>query len=274
MNNEHDHREVSTITYSCYTKKIREGEQFIPNHVFSFQLSGSLIMNDGHSIVTFEENSFRLTRKNSLMKFIKQPGESGEYRNISVFIGQQLLKDISLEQDYRSEIKFKGPAVLRLTGHKLLTGYINSLKPYDELIAHSNPLLASMKVKELVVLLLQLHPELSNLLFDFSEPGKLDLEAYMNQNFRFNVSLDRFAYLTGRSLSTFKRDFEKIFSCKPGKWLQQRRLEEAYYLIKEKGIAPIEVYTEVGFEDLSHFSYAFKKQYGCSPRKLSRAGLT
>jgi AraC-like DNA-binding protein len=116
--------------------------------------------------------------------------------------------------------------------------------------------------------LLQLHPELKDLLFDFTQPGKLDLEAFMNQNFRFNISLERFAYLTGRSLSTFKRDFVKVYSCKPGKWLQQRRLQEAYYLIKEKGIAPVEVYTEVGFEDLSHFSSAFKKQYGSAPSKL------
>jgi AraC-like DNA-binding protein len=150
----------------------------------------------------------------------------------------------------------------------LLGTYIDSLQPYDDLIGHSNPVFTTIKIKELVVLLLQLQPELKNLLFDFSEPGKLDLEAFMNQNFHFNVPLERFAYLTGRSLSTFKRDFEKIYSSKPGKWLQQRRLREAYYLIKEKGLPPIDVYMEVGFQDLSHFSYAFKKEYGLSPTKL------
>lgn len=269
MNSQLDHRAFSPITYSCYTKKIREGEQFIPDHVFSFQISGSLTMNDGQNVYSFDENSFRLTRRNSLMKFLKQPGPSGAYRNLSVFMSQQLLKELSFEYGYRSEMKFDGPTVLAVAEHTLLRSYFDSLQPYDELIGHANPVLTTMKVKELVVLLLQLQPNFKNLLFNFSEPGKLDLEAFMNQNFRFNVSLERFAYLTGRSLSTFKRDFEKVYSCKPGKWLQQRRLQEAYFLIKDKRMRPIEVYTEVGFEDLSHFSYAFKKQYGSAPGKLN-----
>ncbi|WP_394365961.1 AraC family transcriptional regulator [Pedobacter hiemivivus] len=31
---------------------------------------------------------------------------------------------------------------------------------------------------------------------------------------------------------------------------------------------PREVYLEVGFEDLSHFSFVFKKKYGVSPNRL------
>jgi AraC-like DNA-binding protein len=80
--------------------------------------------------------------------------------------------------------------------------------------------------------------------------------------------LNRFAYLTGRSLATFKRDFEKIFHTSPSKWLLQRRLKEAYYLIKEKGKKPVDVYVDVGFEDLSHFSFAFKNEFGQAPSKI------
>ena len=90
----------------------------------------------------------------------------------------------------------------------------------------------------------------------------------MNKNYHFNVELKRFAYLTGRSLATFKRDFEKIFHSSPSRWLQQKRLREAYYLIKEKGRAPSDVYIDIGFEDLSHFSFAFKKAYGIAPSRL------
>lgn len=87
----------------------------------------------------------------------------------------------------------------------------------------------------------------------------------MNKNFHFNVQLKRFAYLIGRSLATFMRDFEKIFHVSPSRWLLQKRLGEAYYQIKEQGKPASEVYLELGFEDLSHFSYAFKKQYGTPP---------
>jgi len=45
-------------------------------------------------------------------------------------------------------------------------------------------------------------------------------------------------------------------------------LQEAYYLIKEKGKAPSAIYLDLGFEDLSHFSFAFKKAYGVAPTKI------
>jgi len=48
----------------------------------------------------------------------------------------------------------------------------------------------------------------------------------------------------------------------PSRWLLQRRLQEAYYLIKERGKAPSDLYLKLGFEDLSHFSYPFEKTYG------------
>jgi len=125
-----------------------------------------------------------------------------------------------------------------------------------------------IKQKEAILLLLQLVPSFKNVLFDFSEPGKIDLEGFMERNYHYNVQMQRFAYLTGRSLATFKRDFEKFFSKPPSRWLQERRLQEAYYMIKEQRKTPSDVYLDVGFEDLSHFSFVFKKKYGIPPSKL------
>ncbi len=87
----------------------------------------------------------------------------------------------------------------------------------------------------------------------------------MNKNYKFNVSIERFAYLTGRSLSAFKRDFEKVFNSTPGNWLVQKRLKEAYFLINKKSKKPSDIYLDLGFEDLSHFSFAFKKLFGFAP---------
>lgn len=118
------------------------------------------------------------------------------------------------------------------------------------------------------MILLKTNPELSNILFDFSILEKADLEIFMNRNYKFNVNIERFAYLTGRSLSSFKRDFEKVFNETPHKWLIKKRLDEAYFLIEKKKLKPSDIYLELGFEDLSHFSFAFKKQFGYSPNNL------
>jgi AraC-like DNA-binding protein len=173
-----------------------------------------------------------------------------------------------MEFGYISENHVNGDTVLKLKSDPLYKNYMDSLLPYLQLEGLDNQKLLGTKLNEAVLLLLKVNPELKDILFDFSEPGKIDLEAFMNKNFHFNVELNRFAYLTGRSLATFKRDFEKIFHLSPSRWLLQRRLQEAHYMIKEKGKAASDVYLELGFEDLSHFSFAFKKAYGIAPSRV------
>ncbi|QIP13044.1 helix-turn-helix transcriptional regulator [Spirosoma aureum] len=256
------------ILYSCYHTRSREGEQFIPEHIFSYQIAGTLTMNDGNKEYIFNEGDFRFCKRNHLVKFNKQPPESGDFKSISVYLDQETLRNVSLEYGYKAEKHQEGDTILPLKPAPLYESYMNSLMPYDQLRQPANENLQSLKLREAILILLQTNPELKTVLFDFSEPGKIDLEGFMNKNFHFNVELKRFAYLTGRSLATFKRDFEKIFHSSPSRWLLQKRLQEAHYLIKEKGKAPSDVYLDLGFEDLSHFSFAFKKMYGSSPSRV------
>ena len=76
---------------------------------------------------------------------------------------------------------------------------------------------------------------------------------------------EEFSKLTGRSLSGFKRDFQKTFGMPPRKWLQEKRLNEAKHLIEIKNKRPSSIYLDLGFESLSHFSQAFKKRFGKTP---------
>ena len=91
----------------------------------------------------------------------------------------------------------------------------------------------------------------------------------MNRNFYFNVSISRFAFLTGRSLSAFKRDFKAIFNDAPSRWLIKRRLQEAHFRVDKKKQTPSDIYLDLGFESLSHFSVAFKRQFGLTPTELT-----
>ncbi|MFD1603846.1 helix-turn-helix domain-containing protein [Flavobacterium artemisiae] len=256
------------ILYSCYYTKSREGENFIPEHVFSYQIAGEMIVSDGKITKTLTAGEFRFSRRNHLAKFVKIPPEGGEFKTISLFLDQEILREISKEYNIVSEKKILGDAMFSLKPHPLYHSFMTSLQSYLEVEQEENEALFHLKIKEAVHLLLKVNPELKDILFDFNDPGKIDLEAFMNKNFHFNVHLNRFAYLTGRSLATFKRDFQKVFQESPGHWLLNKRLQEAYYLMKEKGKTPSEVYIDVGFEDLSHFSFSFKKKFGIVPSSI------
>lgn len=256
------------IVYSCYYHVNRQGEQFVAEHFFSYQMTGTLTINDGHHNHIFRPGDFRFIRRNQLAKYVKEPPPNGEFKSLSIVLDQEALREVSREYGFTAGTHATERPILVLPPHPLYKGYMDSLLPYLDLSKENHSALLSLKVKEAILLLMKVHPSLKDQLFDFNEPGKIDLEAFMQQNFHFNVGLNRFAYLTGRSLATFKRDFEKIFHISPSRWLLQRRLEEAYYLIKERGRKPSDVYVDVGFEDLSHFSFAFKNAYGVAPSRV------
>jgi AraC-like DNA-binding protein len=255
------------VLYSCYTEKSREGESFVPYHVFTHVISGTLRFRLGNEIINVEAGDSILLKRNQLVKGTKFPPAHGEFKSMSVFLDEAALRAFSEEYHTVAGKPYEGPSFISLKKDPMYDSYVESLWSY--LKDPSNEALTTLKVKEAILLLLQLDADTKNILFDFNNPAKIDLENYMNRNFTFNVDLKRFAYLTGRSLATFKRDFDKVFHTSPSRWLQQKRLQAAYQLIKEQGRRPSDVYLEVGFEDLSHFSFAFKKNFGVAPSMVS-----
>ena len=85
----------------------------------------------------------------------------------------------------------------------------------------------------------------------------------------YEFTMEELAHYTGRSLATFKRDFKKVSDLTPEKWLIRKRLEVAYTMMQEGGKKIVDVYAQVGFKNQSHFSSAFKKQYGIAPTAVS-----
>ncbi|SFW86163.1 helix-turn-helix domain-containing protein [Chitinophaga sancti] len=128
--------------------------------------------------------------------------------------------------------------------------------------------IADIKLTEAITILRTIDPSIDHILANFEDPHKLDLINFMEKHYMFNMTLEKFSYLTGRSLSTFHRDFKKKFNASPQKWLTRKRLELAHYQISEKNKKPVEVYLDAGFEYLSHFSFAFKNTMDIHPTKL------
>ncbi|AYB30688.1 helix-turn-helix domain-containing protein [Chryseolinea soli] len=262
-------KDIGGIIYSVYDNENRAGEHLIKAHHLALIISGSLSIIDGDKIHTFKAGDIGLLRKNHLAKFIKQPPPGGQFIAVTVLLDKETLLNAKGQQPV-GYANTPHDAVLSIGPDALLTNYFHALIPYFNERVDSD--LVQYKKQEAVMLLLRKHPELRSVLFDFGEPGKIDLEAFMNRNFRYNVTLDEMAFLTGRSLATFKRDFKKIFNCPPNRWIQQQRLKQAHYLISRNKVKPSEAYLEVGFESLSHFSYAFKQFFGVTPSSLAGVG--
>lgn len=258
------------ILYSRGYEKVQMTEHFFPEHALGIMLSGESYYFTNEGTFVMKEGTMALMRKNQLFKKLKKPGPNGEpIELISIFLDQKTLHLYAAENNIPKQSAYKDKPMIDLTGNVFLKGFFDSLLPYIDNPKKLTAKIAELKTCEAIELLLQTGDVFRNFLFDFQEPHKIDLETYMNHNYKYNIPLSSFAKLAGRSLSTFKRDFTKIFETTPEKWLQQKRLEQAHYLISKKKLRPSEAYLEVGFENLSHFSFAFKKLFGLTPTELT-----
>lgn len=256
---------VDNILFSCDRTKKYADEQVVTDHALGLIVSGKLeICFSGHRIIS-EAGDMALIRRNELVKVLKIPADDGRpFRAINIFLTQQILRDYALLHQIPRQERYIGPPLVELNGNRFIRAYWDSLLPYFNEPGKFTQKMAKLKTDEAIELLLSCGIGADNFLFDLNEPHKIDLEKFMNKHFIFNVSMSEFARLSGRSLSTFKRDFKKLFDESPEKWLLNKRLEEAKYLITAKQMKPGEVYYAVGFENFSHFSDAFKQRFGIS----------
>uniref|UniRef100_F4CC67 Transcriptional regulator, AraC family n=2 Tax=Sphingobacteriaceae TaxID=84566 RepID=F4CC67_SPHS2 len=254
------------IFFSYLSSKRKEKGAFLGHNILVLQVSGYFTLETADQKISMSRGQMLLMRKNQLGEITKTPLENEDYQTIVISLQEDLLRQIALEEQIEIGQKYAGPSNILIPENDFLAAFFQSIIPYirhpEEKIINT---LGLLKVKEVVYLLLNTMPQLKEFLFDFSEPYKIDLEKFMLNNFHYNIPIEKFAGLTGRSLASFKRDFHKIFGMAPRHWLQERRLAEARHLIERKNKKPSAIYLDLGFESLSHFSHAFKKKFGKAP---------
>ncbi|HEX2629211.1 MAG TPA: AraC family transcriptional regulator, partial [Chitinophagaceae bacterium] len=214
----------------------------------------------------FKKGDIFLIPRNQLATILNYPKDGEPHKTVVMHLTTERLREFYGKLDIRPK-STASPKILCYNDHPLLTSCLSSLVPYFDMKDLPKEI-ASLKITEAISILRSIDNSIDNVLANFEEPGKIDLADYMEKNFMFNLPLEKFGYLTGRSLTTFKRDFKKIFDTTPQRWLIRKRLELAHYQFVEKKKKPVDVCYEVGFENLSHFSHAFKKHFGYAPTEV------
>jgi len=255
------------IKLSCYEDKFFKSDLVFDDHMLIWFISGETKIIQADAAFTFKSGDIFLIPRNLLATIINYPKNGQPHKTVVMHLSAKRLKEfyknIDLDSKRTSEQK-----IISYKNHPLLKSCLTSLIPYFDVEGDFPENLASLKITEAISILREIDKRIDTILANFDEPGKIDLIDFMQRNFMFNMPMEKLGYLTGRSLSTFNRDFKKYFNTTPQKWLTQKRLELAHYLLAENKKKPTEIYYEVGFENLSHFSYAFKKQFGYAPTSL------
>lgn len=251
------------IKLSCYEDRFFKSDILFEHHMLIWFISGETKIVQGDKQHHFMAGDIFLIPRNHLATILNYPGDGLPHKTVVMHLTQDRLKAYYQKRQI-NEMRSSSPSIRKYTNHALLKSCLSSLIPYFELDSLPESI-ADLKIEEAISILREIDPATDSLLADFEEPGKIDLVAFMEKNFMYNMPLVKFSYLTGRSLTSFKRDFQKHYQISPQRWLVQKRLELAHYQLKEKKKKPVDVCYEVGFENLSHFSFAFKKRFGYAP---------
>ena len=187
------------------------------------------------------------------------------------FVSDDFIRDVVKEVAGQLSVRQEGGTLHKgaiiVNGDVTLAAYFQSMLAYFTGTAKPAETLLTLKLKELIVSILlgRSNPELSAYFQSLLKSDAPPLSHVMEANFCYNLGLEDFAKLSHRSLSAFKRDFRKYYNQSPGKWLLQKRLDYSAVLLKNPALNVSQAALDCGFEDLSHFSRAFKEKFGMSP---------
>lgn len=151
----------------------------------------------------------------------------------------------------------------------VIAKFIDSLEFYFQNPSLVNNDLLELKIKELILLLVQSENinSVLELVTDIYSTVVVPIRDVVELHLFSNLNLEQLAKLCNLSMSSFKRAFKKEFEDSPINYINKRRLEKAKELLTITELAISEIAYEIGFQDALYFTRLFKKKIGVSPSK-------
>jgi AraC family transcriptional regulator, exoenzyme S synthesis regulatory protein ExsA len=158
-------------------------------------------------------------------------------------------------------------SMYKVTDNILIDQYIISMQFYFENPHLVDADLIKLKLKELILLLMKTEKAKSvmEVIASLFSPIEHSIKEIIEANVFSNHSVEELAQLANLSVSSFKREFTKIYNDSPAHYLKNRKLEKAAELLWASDLRISEIAMDCGFNDLSHFSKSFQEKYNMSP---------
>jgi AraC family transcriptional regulator, exoenzyme S synthesis regulatory protein ExsA len=160
-------------------------------------------------------------------------------------------------------------AIFMLGSNSLFENYFRSLHSVYYALKNSATLL-QLKLLELLHLIdIQDDGALRKCLLS-AQRGRTrrNIRRLMDQYAISGLTTSELAALSGRSLSTFNREFKTLYGVTPKQWLIDQRLTHAHTLLSQNRWSVTDTAIEAGYNNISHFIEAFKKKYGKTPHQI------
>ena len=256
-----------SIVESCTQAHDKKSTMFLDDHLLLFVLEGTHHITVGQTTYAVRKNEMILLRKSTYIESHKQgdPLKDFAYESMMFFLKEEFLVDFIRMKAIKSIATDEVARVsVRPFGNRLLK-FLESVKPYFREPNEIDDGLVRIKMLELLYDLASIDRNLLLQLIQLKQQIRTDITRVVEENYLNPVSLSDLAYLSGRSLSSFRRDFQSIYQISPAQWIREKRLTKARELLRSTAMPVADICYQTGYENVSHFSRLYKSVYGHSP---------
>jgi AraC family transcriptional regulator, exoenzyme S synthesis regulatory protein ExsA len=261
---------LSCVIHKIMDSQVTQKEGYVSTHAITLVLQGQLhVENDKGFLANVHAGQMIFLPKGIYMISDIIPNNDVFEAVVFLFVEDVIANFIESIKLKHTKDKCVSHLILNYT--KEIQSYTESLLAVYSSAKNAHRGLTKLKLMELLHLIgssTQPADCFLGALSTLNNKEKKSLNAFMEANFHKPLSIEDYAYLTGRSLSSFRRDFISQFGISPKQWLIEKRLDHARKLLSKNHTTVTDVAVEIGYDNISHFVKAFHKRYGIPPKQF------
>jgi len=266
LDKEIDHTDLFIYDFKM-TEDVIKTKVNLNMHMFSFLQEGKKQVHFSDVTIAVNNEQSLLLKKGNCLWTELLDKESIYFCKL-LFFSDKRLKEF-LEK-HTTEVRSKNEVpYFAIQNDSFITGYLNSLTTIDSAPSVFMESLLSVKFEELLLYLINKYGvAFESYLYSLIAEKTSVFQKTIEKNTYTSLTLEEISFLCNMSLSTFKRHFINEYNISPGKWLRDKRLSKAKELLEEGSLKSSDIYLELGYNNLSNFSTAFKNKFGVNPKDI------
>lgn len=264
-----------------YGKSLMQKVVLKPPFDFTFPVAEQacfLYMRQGEMQYEFDTDQVNIPANYALLlncinsgKQIHHTGAGGNGEIVIVTFHPDILKKIydrelpALLQKPRNSVSNQFSE--KINSDFLIQKYIEGLLFYFENPSLVNDDILILKLKEIILLLSQTQSAetIQVILSQLFTPATYTFRQIIEAHVFSPISIEELARKTNLSLSSFKREFSKLYNDTPASYIKNKRLEKAAELLRASDNRISDIAYDCGFNDLAGFTRSFRKRYKVAP---------
>ena len=258
----------NAILYKRLNKDLLNNEKFITAHSIVYVINGFVTVTtyNGEEVSIGNNEMLFMPRDSYLISDFVRNAKDMEV--LLFFFDHEIVMKF---MDGFTPMNRKKSTICKLEPTSNIQNYLTNISQMNFENIHNKKLL-ELKLLELLYLLDEQQDFMQTLRSSEEGKQKRDITLIMQEHYDKNMTIADFASLSGRSLSTFNREFKQKYKQTPKQWLIEKKMHRAFELLQE-GKTVTESAFELGYLNVSNFIKAYKSVYKETPKVMQKSRL-